>query len=61
MRKKEFNTINGLSRLTMPTITQEIDPKVKQIKAIKVTPNAIRKAPRMLAIVPIHAIILEVP
>lgn len=52
-----FKIIRELSFLTIPTKSQDIDPKVKQIYPDNTIPKAIRNAPKMLAIVPVHAIL----
>ena len=52
-----FKVIRELSFLVTPTISQLIDPKVKQIYPASTIPKAIRNAPKILAIVPVHAIL----
>ena len=52
-----FKVIRDLSFLDNPTISHEIDPKVKQAYPASTIPKAIKNAPKIEATVPIQAIL----
>ena len=58
IKNAPFNTPNALSRRISAIINQDIDPVIKHIYPEPIMPNATRKDPAMLAIVPIHANII---
>ena len=58
IKKAPFNVPNALSRRISAIINQDIDPVIKHIYPKPIMPNATRKDPAMLAIVPIHANII---
>lgn len=55
IKNAPFNVPNALSRLIAAIINQLIDPVIKQIYPEPIMPNATRKDPIILLIVPIHA------
>jgi len=55
IKNAPFNTPNALSLRAIAIISQDIVPVIKHIYPQFITPNATRKDPAMLAIVPIHA------
>lgn len=55
IKKAPFNVPNALSLRIKAIISQDIDPVIKQIYPQSIMPNATRKDPIILLIVPIHA------
>ena len=58
IKNAPFNVPNALSRRITAIVSQDIDPVTKHIYPQSIIPNATRKDPIMLVIVPIHANII---
>jgi len=58
IKKAPLSVPNALSLRISAIVSQDIDPVTKHIYPQSIMPNATRKDPAMLAIVPIHANII---
>jgi len=58
IKNAPFNVPNALSLRISAIVSQDIDPVIKHIYPQSMIPNATRKDPIILAIVPIHANII---